>query len=147
MTLALPQNRGGNTTGHNTQNNKSRQHAAFLNNCRCLVSIVKPQEQHHLQKRHLSSMVSYATPRLPEGHKPNHRNPKYQPFWIPPFSKKHPQDNFSLQNLNWHPPKCELAPPKNGIGDLQSAVFCLELHRNHPSPIYILEGVNLHFGG
>ena len=26
-----------------------------------------------------------------------------------PFSIKHPQDNFSLQNVNWHPPKCKLA--------------------------------------
>ena len=40
-----------------------------------------------------------------------------------PFSIKHPQDNFSLQNVNWHPPKCKLTPSKKGIGDLQSAVF------------------------
>ena len=25
--------------------------------------------------------------------------------------------------------------------------FCIELHRDLPSPIHILEGVNLHFGG
>ena len=32
-----------------------------------------------------------------------------------PFSIKHPQDNFGLQNLNWHPPKCKLTPSKTGL--------------------------------
>ena len=34
---------------------------------------------------------------------------------IPPFSMKHPHDNFSLQNVNWHPSKCKLAPSKKGL--------------------------------
>ena len=29
-----------------------------------------------------------------------------------PFSIKHPQDNFGLQNVNWHPPKCKSTPSK-----------------------------------
>ena len=32
-----------------------------------------------------------------------------------PFSIKHPQDNFGLQNVNWHPPKCKLTPSKEGL--------------------------------
>ena len=32
-----------------------------------------------------------------------------------PFSIKHPQDNFGLQNVNWHPPKCKLTPSKKGL--------------------------------
>ena len=32
----------------------------------------------------------------------------------PPFSIKHPQDNFSLQNANWHPPKCKLGLYREG---------------------------------
>ena len=67
-------------------------------------------------------------------------------FGFPSFSIKHPQDNFSLQNVNWHPPKCKSAPSKKGLAT-SNLQFCIELHRNHPSPIYILEGVNLRFGG
>ena len=54
--------------------------------------------------------------------------------------------NLSLQNVNWHPPKCKSVPSKKGLvtSNLQ---LCIELHRNHPSPIYILGCVNLHFGG
>ena len=38
-------------------------------------------------------------------------NLKVPPFWgITPFFTKHPQDNFGLQNVNWHPPKCKLTP-------------------------------------
>ena len=45
-----------------------------------------------------------------------------------PFSTKHPQDNFGLQNVSWHPPKCKLTPSKKGLAtsDLQ---FCIELFR------------------
>ena len=32
-----------------------------------------------------------------------------------PFSVKHPQDNFSLQNANWRPPKCKSTPSKKGL--------------------------------
>ena len=74
-------------------------------------------------------------------------NPKYHPFWGSPLFYKAPPRQF-------RPPKCKLAPSKlqidtlqKGIGDLQSAVFCIEIHRNLPSAICILEGVNLHFGG
>ena len=38
------------------------------------------------------------------------RLPKYHPFGDSPFSIKHPQDNFSLQNANWHTPKRKLTP-------------------------------------
>ena len=49
-------------------------------------------------------------------------------FGFPPFSIKHPQDNFSLQNVNRHPPKCKMAPPP-------ICSFCIELHTNHPPSI------------
>ena len=60
-------------------------------------------------------------------------------FGGPPFSIKHPQDNFSLQNANWRPPKCKLAR-----GD-----FCVFLYKNCRLEVAnpFLEGVNLHFGG
>ena len=59
---------------------------------------------------------------------------------------KHTQDNFILQNINRHPPNCESAPSKKGLAT-SKLQFCTELHRNHPFPIYMLVGVNLHFGG
>ena len=37
------------------------------------------------------------------------------PFGDHPFSIKHPQDNFGLQNVNWHPPKCKFTPSKKGL--------------------------------
>ena len=55
-------------------------------------------------------------------------------FGDPPFSIKHPQENFSLQNVNWHPPKRDWLPP--------ICSFCIELHRNLPSPVCTLEGAN-----
>ena len=36
-------------------------------------------------------------------------------FGFPPFSIKHPQDKFSLRNVNWHPPKCKSAPSNKGL--------------------------------
>ena len=56
-----------------------------------------------------------------------------------PFSIKHPQDNFSLQNVNWHPPKCKLTPSKKGLAT-SNLQF---LYRNtQKSPL-----ANLYFGG
>ena len=57
----------------------------------------------------------------------------------PPFSIKHTQDNFSLQNANRHPPKCKLER-----GD-----FCVVLYKNCRLEVAnpFLEGPNLHFGG
>ena len=43
---------------------------------------------------------------------------KYQPFWVPPLSIKHPPANFSLQNVNWHPPTCKSAPSKKGLAPI-----------------------------
>ena len=55
--------------------------------------------------------------------------------------QKHPQDNFSLQNVNRHPPNVNWHPPKQ---DWRPPVcsFHTELHKNLPSPIYVMEGVN-----
>ena len=64
-------------------------------------------------------------------------NPKYPPFWGPPISLKHPQDNFSLQNANWHPPKCTLGRgdfctiPYKSVGECQFTFSRV--------PIYVLE--------
>ena len=56
-----------------------------------------------------------------------------------PFSIKHPQDNFGLQNVNWHPPKCKLTPSKKGLTTSNLQV----LYRNtQKSPLD-----NLYFGG
>ena len=71
---------------------------------------------------------------------------KYPPFGNHPFSIKHPQENFSLQNVNWHPPTCKLPPSQRDWRPLICS-FCIEKHRNLPSPTCILDGVNLHFGG
>ena len=38
-------------------------------------------------------------------------------FWVPT------QDDFSLQNVNWRPPKRKLTPSNMSIGDLHSAGF------------------------
>ena len=65
---------------------------------------------------------------------------KVPPFLgSPPFSIKHPQDNFSLQNANRHPPKYKLAR-----GDI-----CVFLYKNCRLEVAnpFLEGVNWHFGG
>ena len=64
------------------------------------------------------------------------QEPKVPPLYgRPPFSLRHPQDNFSLQDVNSHPPTRDWRPP--------ICNFCIESHR-HPPP-----GVlpNLHFGG
>ena len=53
-------------------------------------------------------------------------------FGFPPFSTKHPQDNFSLQNVNWHPPK-----GKSAISNLR---FLCRTTQKSPLP-------NLDFGG
>ena len=60
-------------------------------------------------------------------------------FWGPPFSIKHPQDNFSLQNASWHPPKCKLKR-----GDV-----CVVLNKTCRLEVgnSFLEGADLHFGG
>ena len=68
-----------------------------------------------------------------------HGNPKYQPFWASPLSIKHPQDNFSLQNVNWHPPKCKSAPSKKGLAT-SNLQFLYRTTQKSPLP-------NLHFGG
>ena len=65
-----------------------------------------------------------------------HGNPKYQPFLGPPLFYKAPPRQFQ-------PPKCKSAPSKKGLATSNLQSFCIELHSNHPSPIYILEGVNL----
>ena len=66
-------------------------------------------------------------------------NPKYHPFWGSPLFYKAPQDNFGLQNVNWHPPKCKLTPSKKGLAT-SNLQF---LYRNtQKSPLD-----NLYFGG
>ena len=52
------------------------------------------------------------------------REPKIPPFFWggSPLSKKHPQDNFGLQNVNWHPPKRDWWPP------IRSFASLLDLH-------------------
>ena len=56
-----------------------------------------------------------------------------------PFSIKHPQDNFSLQNTFGHPPKCKLTPSKEGLATSNLQL----LHRNtQTSPL-----ANLYVGG
>ena len=65
-----------------------------------------------------------------------------------PFQEAPPR-HLSLQNVCWHPPKflkVNWHPPKRDWR-LQICSFCIELHRNLPSPICTLEGVHLHFGG
>ena len=68
-------------------------------------------------------------------------NPKYTPFWWSALCYRAPPKTFFstskmetdiLQNLNWRPPICSL---------------CIESHRKLASPIHILGGINLHFGG
>ena len=65
---------------------------------------------------------------------------KVPPFLgVPPLSIKHPQDNVSLQNAKSRPPICKLA-----------RVISVNLYTKTAdwrSPIYILEGADLHFGG
>ena len=56
----------------------------------------------------------------------------------PPLYIKYPQASFSHQNVNWHPPNCKL-------GRLSAVLYIIA--PKSPSPIYILEGVNFHFGG
>ena len=72
--------------------------------------------------------------------------PKSTPLLGFPLLYRAPSSNFILQNVKWRPPKCKLTPSKR---DWRPPVcsFCIELHRNLPSPMYSLEGVNLHFGG
>ena len=56
-----------------------------------------------------------------------------------PFFIKHPQDNFSLQNVNWRPPNRKLTPSKKGLAT-SNLQF---LYRNtQKSPL-----ANLYFGG
>ena len=71
------------------------------------------------------------------------REPKVPTFLCsPPFAIKHPQDNFSLQNVNWHPPRRKSEPLKR---DWRPPIW----HSvwNYTTAIYILEGANLRFGG
>ena len=42
-------------------------------------------------------------------------SPGYLSLGVPPFSRKHPQDNFSLPNVNWHRPKCNFEPSQKGL--------------------------------
>ena len=56
-----------------------------------------------------------------------------------PFSIKHPQDNISLQNVNWHPPKCKLTPSKKGLATANLQALC----RNTQKSLL----ANLHSGG
>ena len=66
-------------------------------------------------------------------------NPKYHPFWGSSLFYKAPQDNFGLQNVNWHPPKFKLTPCKKGLAT-SNLQF---LYRNtQKSPLD-----NLYFGG
>ena len=65
-----------------------------------------------------------------------------------PFSIiKHPQDTLSLQNKNWHPRKRKLAPSKKGLATSNLQFWCRHAQKCPPSPIHILEDVNLLFGG
>ena len=63
-----------------------------------------------------------------------------------PFSIKHPQDNFGLQNVNWHPPKCKLTPSKKGLAT-SNLQFLYRNSQKSPLDNLYLEGANLHFGG
>ena len=56
-----------------------------------------------------------------------------------PFSIKHPQDNFGLQNVNWHPPKCKLTPSKKGLAT-SNLQFLYRTTQKSPLD-------NLYFGG
>ena len=65
---------------------------------------------------------------------------KVPPFLgAPPFLWSPPQDNFSLQNANWRPPKYKLS----------RGYFCVFLYKNCRLEVAnpFLEGVNLHFEG
>ena len=67
----------------------------------------------------------------------NRGNPKYRPFWGSPlFYKAPPQDNFGLQNVNWHPPKCKLTPSKKGLAT-SNLQFLYRNIQNLPSTICI----------
>ena len=58
------------------------------------------------------------TPLLPREFIPKHKIAEMKSttlFGDHPFSIKQPQDNFGLQNVNWHPPKCKLTPSKKGL--------------------------------
>ena len=76
---------------------------------------------------------------------------KYPSFWgSPPFEKALPRQIGALQHVNWRPPKRKLTPSNMDCQDWRLAIcsFCIELiTQESPLPIYIMEGVNLHFGG
>ena len=63
-----------------------------------------------------------------------------------PFSIKHPQDNFGLQNVNWRPPKCKLTPSKKGLAT-SNLQFLYRNTQKSPLDNLYFGGRQLHFWG